>query len=94
MGIKNTGFFCCHGSLVQANAAHNTGFYYEGENALYVCQYFESDYEGTIGDTKVSVKLRKNRMNGTEHLSSDSSGTSENQSDCGTLSVLSAQTGL
>lgn len=40
-----------------------------------MCQYFESDYEGTIGDTKVSVKLRKNRMNGTEHLSSDSSGT-------------------
>lgn len=72
---KTQDFFCCHGSLVQANAAHNTGFYYEGENALYVCQYFESDYEGTIGDTKVSVKLRKNRMNGTEHLSSDSSGT-------------------
>ena len=72
---KTQDFFCCHGSLVQANAAHNTGFYYEGENALYVCQYFESDYEGTISDTKVSVKLRKNRMNGTEHLSSDSTGT-------------------
>ena len=75
MGIKNTGFLLLSWMLVQANAAHNTGFYYEGENALYVCQYFESDYEGTISDTKVSVKLRKNRMNGTEHLSSDSTGT-------------------
>lgn len=64
-------FFCCHGSLVQANAAHNKGIYYEGENSLYVCQYFVSDYTGE----DISVKLRINKLNGSKHLASDSVGT-------------------
>ncbi|MDO4296997.1 MAG: glycoside hydrolase family 127 protein [Lachnospiraceae bacterium] len=67
-------FFCCHGSLVQANAAHNTCFYYEGENQLYICQYFASDYTGNIGGQQISVKQRINPLNGSKHLASDSSG--------------------
>ena len=31
-------FFCCHGTLVQANAASTEGLY-QSEDTLYVCQY-------------------------------------------------------
>ena len=67
-------FFCCHGSLVQANAAHNTGMYYTGENSLYVCQYFDSEYRGMIGNTAISAEQVINSLSGSEHLSSDSPG--------------------
>lgn len=67
-------FFCCHGSLVQANAAHNKGMYYEDENGLYVCQYFDAEYEGTIAGTNVSLRQKINPLNGSEHLASDSPG--------------------
>jgi hypothetical protein len=66
-------FFCCHGSLVQANAAHNKGIYYEGENSLYICQYLVSDYTGE----NLSVRLRIDKLNGSRHLSSDSVGVQE-----------------
>jgi DUF1680 family protein len=93
-------FFCCHGSLVQANAALNTGIYYEdradecgksdessrdgecgksddsrADDGIYVCQYLESEYFGEIGGKKVYLQLKKDRMNGSDHLSSDSTGT-------------------
>lgn len=67
-------FFCCHGSLVQANAAHNGGMYYEGENGLYICQYFNTDYRGCLNGNDVSIRQRINTLNGSEHLSSDSPG--------------------
>lgn len=67
-------FFCCHGSLVQANAAHNKGIYYKEEDNLYVCQYFDSEYEGVVGNAKICLKQRINPLNGSEHLSSDSPG--------------------
>lgn len=67
-------FFCCHGSLVQANAAHNKGMYYEGEDSLYVCQYFDASYDGRILDTGVSLRQKVNTLNGSEHLASDSPG--------------------
>ena len=65
-------FFCCHGSLVQANAAHNKGIYYEGDNQLYICQYFNSDYKGEINGQKISIEQRINLLNGSAHLASDS----------------------
>lgn len=71
---KTQDFFCCHGSLVQANAAHNKGIYYEGDNQLYICQYFNSDYRGEINGQKISVEQRINLLNGSSHLSSDSVG--------------------
>lgn len=67
-------FFCCHGTLVQANAALNEGIYYEGENALWICQYLDSDYNGCIAGKKVRVRMRRDLLNGSEHFSSDSSG--------------------
>lgn len=67
-------FFCCHGSLVQANAALNTGMYYEDGDRLYICQFFDSDYEGVVGGTAVRVRQRQDQQNGSEHFASDSPG--------------------
>ncbi len=36
-GIETTDFFCCHGTLVQANAAHNKYIYYQDRQDVYVC---------------------------------------------------------
>lgn len=79
---KTQDFFCCHGSLVQANAAHNTGIYYEGEDKLYICQYFNSDYSGEIGGRQVVVEQRINLLNGSSHLSSDSVGVQKINDIC------------
>jgi DUF1680 family protein len=51
-------FFCCHGTLVQANASFDRGIYYRvGEEGLAVCQFFNSELKTSIRDT--SVKLRQ-----------------------------------
>ncbi len=71
---KTNDFFCCHGSLVQANAAFNNAIYYEGEDGIRVCQFFSSDYEGQTAGTAVRVRQRIDTRNGSDHLSSDSSG--------------------
>ena len=48
--------------------------YYEGEDSLYVCQYFDASYDGRILDTGVSLRQKVNTLNGSEHLASDSPG--------------------
>lgn len=67
-------FFCCHGSLVQANAAHNNGIYYKGKDSIYICQYFDSDYNGNINDIDIFIRQRQNLLSGSRHMSSDSTG--------------------
>lgn len=39
---KTNDFFCCHGTLVQANAALNNAIYYTHEGEVCICQYFDS----------------------------------------------------
>lgn len=51
-------FFCCHGTAVQANAVHNRYIYYQDENTVYVCQYFDSDVEFDIEDHHVKLSQR------------------------------------
>lgn len=79
---RTNDFFCCHGSLVQANAAHNTGIYYEGKRQVYICQYFASDYIGKIAGTEVKILQKIDRLNGSKHLSSDSDGVQQINSVC------------
>lgn len=56
-GWASEHFFCCHGTLVQANACHVAGLYYAAERELAVCQYFPSEVTWKAGD--VPVKLRQ-----------------------------------
>ncbi len=42
LGQQTQDFFCCHGTVVQANAAHNRYLYYQDGRQVYVAQYFDS----------------------------------------------------
>ena len=72
-GTETTNFYCCHGTLVQANAAHNKYIYYQDGSDVYVCQFFDSDAELEIDGQKVVLHQRIDRQTGSFHLSSDSS---------------------
>ncbi len=65
-------FFCCHGTLVQANAILNHYLYYQEASDVYVCQYFDSTLEFEIEDTKVILEQKEDTLSGSFHLSSTS----------------------
>ncbi len=73
-GSKFNDFFCCHGSMVQANAALNRYMYYQADLDLYVTMYFDSDASFTVGGKNVTIKQRRDLLTGSFHLSSTSSG--------------------
>lgn len=70
---KTGDFFCCHGTMVQANAAFNRGLYFQSERTVYVCQYFDSEAEFCIDETRVTLVQKNDPLTGSSHLSSDSS---------------------
>lgn len=72
-GSKFNDFFCCHGSMVQANAALNRYMYYQADLDLYVTMYFDSDASFTVGGKNVTIKQRRDPLTGSFHLSSTSS---------------------
>ena len=41
-GSPTYDFWCCHGTLVQAHAAHNAWIYYENDESIAICQYTPS----------------------------------------------------
>lgn len=73
-GSKTSNFFCCHGSMVQANAAFNRYIYYAEGSDIYVNQFFESDAHINIDKTPVTIHQRHDLLTGSFHLSSTSSG--------------------
>ena len=66
-------FFCCHGTMVQANAAWNRHIYYQDADTLYVTMYADSDAVFEIGGRKVSLIQRQDYMNGSLMNSSENS---------------------
>jgi len=67
---KEEHFFCCHGTVMQANSALVKGIYYQGEKKLYIAQYFDSDCEVNFNDSKLTILQRQDRKNGSQPLSS------------------------
>lgn len=70
---KTQDFFCCHGSVVQANAAHNQYLYYQDGANLYAAQYFDSTARFSIGSTNVTLIQKQDSLSGSFHISSTSS---------------------
>lgn len=67
-------FFCCHGTMVQANAAWNRGLYYQDGDGIYVCQYFDSEVAADIGGVPVRIRQSQDRMSGSLMNSSNTAG--------------------
>ncbi len=57
-------FFCCHGTMVQANAAWNRRIYYQDADTLYVTMYADSEAEFAMGGRKARLIQRQDYMNG------------------------------
>jgi len=54
-GTPTHDFWCCHGTLVQANALHSAYAYYEDAEGLTVSQYIPSDLTWKRGGSAVSI---------------------------------------
>lgn len=54
-GTETEDFWCCHCTLLQANAVHNRAIYYLEEDVLTVAQYLPSETEFSVNGNKISV---------------------------------------
>ncbi len=73
-GTRTDSFFCCHGSMVQANAALDNYIYYQDNNTIYVNQYHDSEATFLAGGNIVKIKQVHDPLTGSFHLSSTSNG--------------------
>lgn len=71
---RTNDFFCCHGSLVQANAGHVNGIYHQDDAGLYVCQYFPSDAHFEVDGKMVTVMQRTDALNGNDQMTGSMTG--------------------
>lgn len=62
-GRRDT-FFCCHGTMVQANAAWNRRIYYQDVDKLYVASYANSDVTFEVNSKTVRLMQRQDMLNG------------------------------
>lgn len=67
-------FFCCHGTMVQANASLNRGIYYQDGNEIYVCQYFASELNTAINGEDIKLVQIQDSMSGSLMNSSNTAG--------------------
>lgn len=70
-------FFCCHGSMVQANAALNRGIYYQDQEDIYICQFFNSEMSAVIDGNEITINQSQDYMSGSLMNSSNTSGSHE-----------------
>ena len=54
-GSETEHFWCCHCTLLQANATLNEGIYYQTDDGLAVAQYLPSQVEFMAGGSRVKV---------------------------------------
>jgi DUF1680 family protein len=66
-------FFCCHGTLVQANAALDRGIYYVSNEKplIIVNQFFTSEFETKVTNSEVHIKQSVDIQNGSAYTDSD-----------------------
>lgn len=67
-------FFCCHGTLVQSNAAWERGILYQEDKDVYLAQYFDFHATLQVDGKDVEITMERDTLTGSFHLSSTSSG--------------------
>jgi len=72
-GSKFGDFFCCHGTLVQANAAHNRFLYYQKDDVIYTGVFADSRAEFDINGKQLIIEQHRDSLSGSFHSSSTSS---------------------
>ena len=67
-------FFCCHGTMVQANAALNRGIYYQDKDIIYIAQYFNSELRTEFNEEQLIITQNQDFMSGSMITSSNTAG--------------------
>ena len=68
-GSETGHFWCCHGTLMQANASYDPMIYMEVQGGLVVCQWIPSSISCKQGDAQVNLQLEQNGQSGVYPLS-------------------------
>lgn len=55
-GTKRRDFWCCHGTMVQAQTLYPELIYYTGENRVVISQYIPSSFRTEIGGADVAIE--------------------------------------
>lgn len=61
-------FWCCHCTLLQANAIHHESIYYQSDRALYVAQYLPSSARFCVDGAEGTIQMEENSMTGGEMM--------------------------
>ena len=72
---KTQDFFCCHGTMVQANASLGNGIYYRDAQGVYVCQFFPSDAAFTVDGHPVTLAQRTDTLAGNDPCTGSVTGS-------------------
>lgn len=67
-------FFCCHGTLVQANAQLGRGIFFQNGQDIYLTQYLDSKAEIPMDGGTVTITQRRDALTGLLSLSSENAG--------------------
>lgn len=54
-GTPTETFWCCHGTMVQANSIHDSYIFYTNKDGIYISQYFDSRLECKYNGTGISI---------------------------------------
>jgi DUF1680 family protein len=57
-------FYCCHGTLTQANASHAAGIYYRDGEGVAVCQFISSELRWSEGGIPARICLSVDSLGG------------------------------
>lgn len=68
-------FFCCHGTLVQANAVHNRYLWYADGDRLYTGVYADSNVRFDADGATVTVEERRNPLSGSIQAAGDAASS-------------------
>jgi DUF1680 family protein len=69
-------FFCCHGTLVQANASLDRGIYYQSteDPSLAVAQFFNSSLETSVSGIPVKLSQQIDTLTGMKNFTGSDTG--------------------
>ncbi|QYR24243.1 glycoside hydrolase family 127 protein [Paenibacillus sp. sptzw28] len=67
-GSPTQHFWCCHGTLVQANAAYTEQIFMQDEQGIAVMQWLPASLRTNIGDSSIGLTIRQDGQHGLHPL--------------------------
>ncbi|ACT00644.1 beta-L-arabinofuranosidase domain-containing protein [Paenibacillus sp. JDR-2] len=63
-GTPTQHFWCCHGTLMQANAAYESQIFMEDENGIAICQWIPSELQLSRADGNLRIRIEQDGQYG------------------------------